>query len=85
MKAEWTHLYSYRTQKLSTPAATIVGLAPAKIARCRSLSRSFVIAFFLVFVYNGSYDGRKCYMDILTDVCVDTVRLIPFLFITYLL
>ena len=33
--AEWTHLNSYRTQKLSTPAATIVGPAPAKIARCR--------------------------------------------------
>ena len=35
VRAEWTHLYSYRTQKLSTPAAKIVGLAPAKTARCQ--------------------------------------------------
>ena len=33
--AKWNHLNSYRTQKLSTSAATIVGPAPAKIARCR--------------------------------------------------
>ena len=33
--AKWTHLNSYRTQKLSTSAAKIVGLAPANIARCR--------------------------------------------------
>ena len=35
--AKWTHLNSYRTQKLSTSAAKIVGLAPANIARCRVL------------------------------------------------
>ena len=33
--AKWTHLNSSRTQKLSTFTATIVGLAPAKIASCR--------------------------------------------------
>ena len=33
--AKWNHLNSYRTQKLSTSAATIVGPALAKIARCR--------------------------------------------------
>ena len=36
--AKWTHLNSSRTQKLSTFTATIVGLAPAKIASCRVLS-----------------------------------------------
>ena len=35
MKAKWTHLYSSRTQKLSTSAATIAGRAPVKIARCQ--------------------------------------------------
>ena len=35
--AKWTHLNSSRTQKLSTFTATIVGLAPAKIASCRVL------------------------------------------------
>ena len=35
--AKWNHLNSYRTQKLSTSAATIVGPARAKIARCRVL------------------------------------------------
>ncbi len=35
MKAKWRHLYPYRTQKLSTSAATIVGQAPAKTAHCR--------------------------------------------------
>ena len=33
--AKWNHLNSYRTQKLSTSAAKIVGPAPANIARCR--------------------------------------------------
>ena len=37
--AKWTHLNSSRTQKLSTFTATIVGLAPAKIASCRVLFR----------------------------------------------
>ena len=50
--AKWTHLNSSRTQKLSTFTATIVGLAPAKIASCRVLF--FYIcaelsAFFLLF------------------------------------
>ena len=39
--AKWTHLNSYRTQKLSTSAAKIVGLAPANIARCRVLFFGF--------------------------------------------
>ena len=33
--AKWKHLKSFRTQKLSTSAAKIVGPAPANIARCR--------------------------------------------------
>ena len=41
--AKWTHLNSSRTQKLSTFTATIVGLAPAKIASCR------VLFFYLLF------------------------------------
>ena len=41
--AKWTHLNSSRTQKLSTFTATIVGLAPAKIASCR------VLFFFLLY------------------------------------
>ena len=41
--AKWTHLNSSRTQKLSTFTATIVGLAPAKIASCR------VLFFYLVY------------------------------------
>ena len=47
--AKWTHLNSYRTQKLSTFTATIVGLAPAKIASCR--------VFFLCRI-NGFFSGR---------------------------
>ena len=39
--AKWTHLNSSRTQKLSTFTATIVGLAPAKIASCRVLFFAF--------------------------------------------
>lgn len=46
--AKWTHLNSYRTQKLSTSAAKIVGLAPANIARCRVL----------FFGFFGLMDGR---------------------------
>ena len=42
--AKWTHLNSSRTQKLSTFTATIVGLAPAKIASCR-------VQFFYLFFY----------------------------------
>ena len=42
--AKWTHLNSSRTQKLSTFTATIVGLAPAKIASCRVL---FFCLFFI--------------------------------------
>ena len=55
--AKWTHLNSSRTQKLSTFTATIVGLAPAKIASCRvfffllySKAKSFIyldLAFFV--------------------------------------
>ena len=41
--AKWTHLNSSRTQKLSTFTATIVGLAPAKIASCRVLFFAFYI------------------------------------------
>ena len=41
--AKWTHLNSSRTQKLSTFTATIVGLAPAKIASCR--------VFFYTYIY----------------------------------
>ena len=51
--AKWTHLNSSRTQKLSTFTATIVGLAPAKIASCRVLFfillRTFVRFFFIHF------------------------------------
>ena len=46
MIAEWTHLFPSRTQKLSTSAATIAGLASVKIA----LRRSFlplIEAFFI--------------------------------------
>ena len=41
--AKWTHLNSSRTQKLSTFTATIVGLAPAKIASCRVLFLYFYV------------------------------------------
>ena len=44
--AKWTHLNSSRTQKLSTFTATIVGLAPAKIASCWVL-------FFLPFIFKS--------------------------------
>ena len=33
--AKWKHLNTFRTQKLSTSTAKIVGPAPAKIASCR--------------------------------------------------
>ena len=54
--AKWTHLNSSRTQKLSTFTATIVGLAPAKIASCRVLffeirlkaKSLFRLGFFLI-------------------------------------
>ena len=44
--AKWTHLNSSRTQKLSTFTATIVGLAPAKIASCRVLFFAFFLAYY---------------------------------------
>ena len=49
VRAEWTHLYSYRTQKLSTPAAKIVGQAPAKTARCQVFIGDHMISFFFAF------------------------------------
>ena len=48
--AKWTHLNSSRTQKLSTFTATIVGLAPAKIASCRVLFLPFIFKS-QVFIY----------------------------------
>ena len=48
--AKWTHLNSSRTQKLSTFTATIVGLAPAKIASCRVLFL-YICSVCLLFFY----------------------------------
>ena len=48
--AKWTHLTSSRTQKLSTFTATIVGLAPAKIASCRVLFL-YICSVCLLFFY----------------------------------
>ena len=48
--AKWTHLNSSRTQKLSTFTATIVGLAPAKIASCRVLFFTYIFKS-QVFIY----------------------------------
>ena len=52
--AKWTHLNSSRTQKLSTFTATIVGLAPAKIASCRVLFFTYFFTYIFksqVFIY----------------------------------
>ena len=54
--AKWTHLNSSRTQKLSTFTATIVGLAPAKIASCRV----FFFTLFLELVNNILVLLRNC-------------------------
>ena len=57
--AKWTHLNSYRTQKLSTSAAKIVGLAPANIARCRVLFLclfQYSFSFFLILLYMSTFD-----------------------------
>ena len=57
MIAEWTHLFPSRTQKLSTSAATIAGLASVKIA----LRRSFLPlheAFFMVTINAAKKDDR---------------------------
>ena len=54
--AEWTHLFSYRTQKLSIPAATIVGPAPCEDSSLPVPFSDHTIAFFVfscTFVYNG--------------------------------
>ena len=48
--AKWTHLNSSRTQKLSTFTATIVGLAPAKIASCRVL---FFFTYFFTYIFKS--------------------------------
>ena len=44
--AEWTHLFSYRTQKLSIPAATIVGPAPCEDSSLPVPFSDHMIAFF---------------------------------------
>ena len=61
--AKWTHLNSYRTQKLSTSAAKIVGLAPANIARCRVL-------FFWLFSDDFSGFFKKTFINFLIPFCV---------------
>ena len=45
--AEWTHLFSYRTQKLSIPAATIVGPAPCEDSSLPVPFSDHTIAFFV--------------------------------------
>ena len=48
--AEWTHLFSYRTQKLSIPAATIVGPAPCEDSSLPVPFSDHTIAFFVLSV-----------------------------------
>ena len=49
MMAKWTHLFSSRTQKLSTSAATISRRALVKIAR-----RQFLLSLEALFFRHGS-------------------------------
>ena len=49
MKAKWTHLYPYRTQKLSTLTATIAGRAPVKIANRQVMDIALRCPFFILF------------------------------------
>ena len=46
MMAKWTHLFSSRTQKLSTSAATIAKLALVKIAHCQVLLGHILVSLF---------------------------------------
>lgn len=61
--AKWTHLNSYRTQKLSTSAAKIVGLAPANIARCRVL-------FFMKYTKLNFQYFQNIFINFLIPFCV---------------
>ena len=56
--AKWTHLNSSRTQKLSTFTATIVGLAPAKIASCRVLF--FRLLLILIYKFDIFFTKGYC-------------------------
>ena len=51
MMAKWTHLFSSRTQKLSTSAATIAKLALVKIAHCQVLLGHILVSLFFLFLY----------------------------------
>ena len=52
--AEWTHLFSSRTQKLSTLTATISRRALVKIASCQVIIAHHSMSFFL---YNKNFNA----------------------------